>query len=231
MEAIDQAGNVSAPQTYTWLVDAVPPTVKLTTTPPAITNSSSATFAFSGNDNDTPPDQLIFEVSLDGSSFSPATSPVNYTEPCCGQPARSRLRAIDAVGNVSKPATFTWIIDQTAPTVMIGKTPGNPTNQTTATFTFTGTDNVTPNNLLVFDVSLDGGDFVASTSPRLVHRTCRWQPHVSGRINRSGRQCQHRCLLHVGSRYGSADRFDHGTARAADESDIGHICFFGHWIT
>ena len=164
VESIDQAGNVSAPAIFMWTVDAILPVVQLTQTPAQFTMSTSATFAFSGTDNRTPPAQLVFQTSLDGSAFAPATSPVSFTSLPLGFHTFS-VEAIDQVGNVSLPAIFTWTIDQTAPTVSITQKPANPTNKKTATFAFTGTDNVTPPAQLIFDVSLDGTSFTSATSP------------------------------------------------------------------
>ncbi len=164
VEAVDQAGNVSSVESYTWTVDAIPPTVQITQAPAAQTQSTSATFAFTGTDNRTSTANLVFQVSLDGSPFTAQTSPVIYTNLATGSHT-FQVVAIDEVGNTSTPATFTWIVDQTPPVAAITLMPPNPTNQTTATFTFTGTDNVTAANKLVFQVSLDGAAFSTTTSP------------------------------------------------------------------
>jgi hypothetical protein len=48
------------------------------------------------------------------------------------------VRAIDSEGNIDlTPADYSWIIDTTPPDTTITSYPQNPTNSTTATFTFT----------------------------------------------------------------------------------------------
>src|SRR4029077_14834806 len=79
VESIDEAGNISDPATFTWTVDAIPPTVQITQHPAPQTMSTSATFAFTGNDNRTLTSNLFFQVSLDGAAFATATSPDNFT--------------------------------------------------------------------------------------------------------------------------------------------------------
>jgi hypothetical protein len=48
---------------------------------------------------------------------------------------------VDGAGNKdATPASFTWVVDTTAPTVTIDTKPADPTQVTTADFTFTGHD-------------------------------------------------------------------------------------------
>src|SRR5262249_22632977 len=53
----------------TFIKDVTPPTVNITANPPAITNSTSATFQFAATDDFTPTNQIVFKVSLDGGAF------------------------------------------------------------------------------------------------------------------------------------------------------------------
>ena len=59
----------------TFIKDIVPPMVSITGHPPAITNSTTATFNFTATDDLTPLDQLVFEVSLDGGSVHGGNQP------------------------------------------------------------------------------------------------------------------------------------------------------------
>ena len=79
VEDRDQTGNVSAVASYTWTVDSTAPTLSVTSTPPAYSNSTTASFSFAGSDNLTATNNLTFKVSLDGSAFTAASSPVTYT--------------------------------------------------------------------------------------------------------------------------------------------------------
>ena len=58
------------------VIDTTPPTVSITEEPAPITNNTLATFAFTGSDNLTTAANLLFLVSLDGSTFGPAASPL-----------------------------------------------------------------------------------------------------------------------------------------------------------
>lgn len=164
VETQDQVGNVSTPASYTWTIDTTPPTVSFVQTPPAITGSTSPTFAFTGTDNLTPAANLAFLVSIDGGAFAAATTPVTYTG-LLGGSHTLNVESQDQAGNVSTPAAYTWTIDATPPTVSITQTPTAITRSTSATFAFTGADNMTPTANLVFLVSLDGSAFVTATSP------------------------------------------------------------------
>lgn len=158
VRAIDNAGNVDAtPASYTWVVDATSPDTTITSNPSNPTNSTSATFNFSGNDA-SGTGVASFECKLDGSSFAACTDPASYTGLSEGSHT-FEVRAIDNVGNVdATPASYTWAIDTTAPGVTITGNPTNPTNSTSATFTFTGDDG-TGSGVSGFECKLDSGSF------------------------------------------------------------------------
>ena len=160
----DQAGNLSAPLSYTWQIDLTPPQVQITQNPDPFAASTSATFGFIGNDLVTPTDLLEYQVSLNGSQFTIATSPLNYT----GLPEGSntfQVEAIDQAGNVSTPKSYTWIVDVTPPTATITSKPNTFTNVTSAIFGFSGSDNLSPVGTLAFMVNVDNAGFVSAISP------------------------------------------------------------------
>ncbi len=146
------------------VIDTTPPSVSIMQEPKTLTNSTLATFAFTGADNLTPTANLVFLVSLDGGAFAPATSPVNYSD-LASSGHTFKVESEDQAGNISPPAFCTWTIDTTPPSVSITEEPKALTNNTSATFAFTGADNLTPTASLVFLVSLDGGTFAPATSP------------------------------------------------------------------
>src|SRR5438067_2104592 len=70
------------------------------------------------------------------------------------------LKSFDNAQNVSAVVTFNWQIDLTAPTVMITSGPSGFINTSTATFQFSGS-----NDIVGFQCKLDRGNFSACTSP------------------------------------------------------------------
>lgn len=99
--------------------DNVAPETTIDSSPSNPSNSSSASFTFSGTDDTTAPGNLTFECDLDGNGFSSCTSPQNYTSLADGNHT-FQVRAIDEAGNVDPtPASFTWTIDTVAPTISV----------------------------------------------------------------------------------------------------------------
>jgi hypothetical protein len=135
--AEDNAGNVSPAETHTWMVDTIAPTVRITQAPAVLTNALTANFAFVGEDNGVAINN--FECSLDGASFTACTSPRSYS--VTDGSHTFRVRGKDAAGNMSNEAFHTWVVDSSAPTVIITLAPANPTKETSARFEFTVQDN------------------------------------------------------------------------------------------
>ncbi|GAB4195800.1 MAG: hypothetical protein OHK0022_12820 [Roseiflexaceae bacterium] len=151
--------------------DTTPPDTTITQQPSNPSAGTFATFAFTGTDNLTPPAGLTFECSLDGGAFSVCTSPTTYSGLSNGSHT-FLVQARDAAGNVDPtPASFTWTInttlpDTTPPDTTITLKPTSRVSSTSATFVFTGTDDVTAPQNLTFECSLDGGAFSTCTNPQ-----------------------------------------------------------------
>jgi hypothetical protein len=143
------------------VVDGTVPIVTITQKPSNPTNSTSASFAF------TSTEALPLECKLDAAAFAPCASPNAYTALAAG--AHTFLvRATDAAGNVGE-ASYGWTIDTTAPTVTIDTTapettlasgPEPVTTATSATFTFSASENGS------FECRLDGAPFALCGSPK-----------------------------------------------------------------
>ncbi|WP_143092689.1 Ig-like domain-containing protein [Arsenicibacter rosenii] len=124
--------------------DTTPPDTTLTSNPPNPTNSSSATFTFTGSDNVTAPGNLTYEVQLDGTGFSSGASPKTYTGLADG-PHTFQVRAVDEAGNPDPtPASYTWNIDTTPPPapVVIAPANGSKTNNNKPTVRGTAEANI-----------------------------------------------------------------------------------------
>lgn len=70
------------------------------------------------------------------------------------------------VAGSADPTCFAVVPPETTPPeTTITSSPPNPSKSQDATFTFTGSDNVTPAENLTFECSLDGGNFTPCTTP------------------------------------------------------------------
>jgi hypothetical protein len=151
----DTAGNIgrSAPVTFT--IDTTAPAAPAIGSHPADpTNATSASIAFSGDAG------ASFLCRLDGATFAACTSPKAYSALSEGTHS-FQVKARDQAGNESAVTSFTWTIDLTAPAApAIGSHPADPTNASSASFTFSGAAGAS------FLCRLDGATFAACTSPQ-----------------------------------------------------------------
>jgi hypothetical protein len=96
--------------------DTLPPDTIIISGPASLSDSSAATFVFTGTDDLSLPADLTFACSIDGGVWEPCTSPYIYANLAEGEHTIA-IRAIDLSGNVDPtPAIFTWIIDFDTPT-------------------------------------------------------------------------------------------------------------------
>ena len=110
--AIDSAGNADpTPASFAWEITApITPETTLLTTPPALTNQTTATFTFSSSDA-----AASFECQLDATPAVPCASPWTLSDLTEG-PHTFSVRAIDGEGDPDPtPANWSWTIDTTAP--------------------------------------------------------------------------------------------------------------------
>ena len=163
--AADAAGNTSPDSnTNSFTVDTIAPDTTITANPPAASNSTNASFSFTGSDG-SGSGVDSFECSLDGAPFGKCASPLNYTGLAEGSHTFA-VRAVDLAGLVDPtPATYTWKVDTTAPDTTITANPPAVSNVATASFSFTGSDG-SGSGVASFECSLDSGAFAACTSPQ-----------------------------------------------------------------
>jgi hypothetical protein len=143
--------------------DNTPPETTIDSGPEAETLSTSASIAFSADQEFS-----TFECSVDSGEWAACTSPKQLSGLALGN-HDLRVRAIDPAGNVDgSPAQHTWkvIPDTVAPETTLGSdAPASPTTSRSATFAFSGSDNVDSAAQLTFECSLDGGAFQSCGSP------------------------------------------------------------------
>ena len=156
VRATDVAGNVDgSPASFTFTVDTTPANTTITSSPPAASNSTSASFSFTASDAGPG-----FECRLDGAAFADCSSPQSYTG--LSETAHTfEVRAEDAAGNLdATPATDAWTVDETAPDTSFVSTPADPSATTTPTFGLGSTE--TPST---FECELDGGGWSSCSTP------------------------------------------------------------------
>ncbi len=158
VRARDQAGNVSAPASYTWTIDTSPPDTTITGGPAnSSTSGPTVSFTFSSEAGAT------FQCRMDSGSFGACTSPFTATGLTDGSHT-FHVRAIDTVGNIDPtPATRTWTVDATPPDTTILSGPTGAISVTSVTFTFSSTETGS-----TFQCRLNGGSFVSCTSPHII---------------------------------------------------------------
>ncbi len=164
IKGIEYALFDAAAGSYVATFDTTAPETSIDSSPPALTNAASASFAFSGTDAGGS-GIASFECRRDGAAFAPCTSPQAYAALADG--AHSfEVRAIDAAGNADQtPATFTWTIDTAAPNTTIDSSPPALTNAGSANFAFSGTD-AGGSGVASFECRRDGASFTPCTSPQ-----------------------------------------------------------------
>jgi VCBS repeat-containing protein len=90
------------------MFDLVPPDTEITATPPALTNSTTASFSFSSDDP-----EAGFLCKLDEGAFAPCTSPHEYTGLGSGEHTFT-VQALDLFEIADpEPSSYTWEIDLT----------------------------------------------------------------------------------------------------------------------
>ena len=125
--------------------DLTPPAVTLTTVPPILSNSASASFSFISS---KPASR--FQCALDAEAAQACTSPRPQAGLSDG-PHTFTVHAVDAAGNAAlAPATHHWTIDTVAPDTALLTAPPALTSATTAAFTFSASEPST------FRCALDG---------------------------------------------------------------------------
>jgi streptogramin lyase len=105
VKAIDPAGNVSSPTSYSWVIDTTPPTISITSGPSGYVQSTNANFAFDSGDP-----SATFQCKLDGGSYAVCASPTGYSSLSPGQHT-FYVFAVDNLGNQSSPAHRSWTVD------------------------------------------------------------------------------------------------------------------------
>ena len=165
VRAIDKAGNADAtPAKYEWTIDTTAPTTTIDSSPPALSASASAEFAFSAEDG-AGSGVASIECRRDGGAWEVCTSPKTYASLADGAHG-FEVKAIDQAGNAdASPADFNWTIDTTAPTTSIDSNPSLLSPSAAAEFAFSGNDG-SGSGVASFECRRDGEPWASCASPK-----------------------------------------------------------------
>ena len=130
--------------------DTTAPDTSITGSPLAVTNLGTANFTFNSTESGS-----TFACKLDAGAFAACTSPKGYTNLVSGSHT-FQVQATDPGGNTDPtPASFSWTIDLTSPATSITGGPTGTITVRSASFDWTGTDNVTTTPNLVYAYRLN----------------------------------------------------------------------------
>jgi large repetitive protein len=132
VKAVDVLGHESTVTSFVWTIDLTPPAApSIDSHPPNPTDSSTATFVFSGEPG------ASFKCRIDGAAFGSCTSPTTYTGLADGTQSFD-VKARDTAGNESSAASYSWLINAPPVVTLIQPAHGSSTNDATPLFTGTG---------------------------------------------------------------------------------------------
>jgi hypothetical protein len=156
-QAKDAPGLPSA-WTSSWIfvMDTVPPSTSITSSPPAQSNAASGSFSFSANEPVTG-----FQCRIDGGAFGACSSPYAYGPLSDGAHTFGVKATADLAGNPGTTTSYGWAIDTVPPNTSITSNPAALSNDPNPTFGLSATE---PGSS--FECSLDGGAFVSCPNPK-----------------------------------------------------------------
>jgi hypothetical protein len=136
--------------------DTTPPQSEVLSGPPDPSNGSTATFEFSSSEGSS-----SFKCQLDSEAPFPCTSPATYSGLADGSHT-FEVAATDPAGNTDPtPASWSWVVDTSAPETGITGGPSSLSNQTSATFSLSSNEGGS-----AFECRLNGSPYVSCSSPK-----------------------------------------------------------------
>jgi hypothetical protein len=167
VRGVNASGPDPTPASYTWTVDTVAPTASITSHPVDPSPGKTAAFRYSSNEGGS---KFECRLAPPEAGFSPCNiQPKTYTGLADGS-YEFEVRAVDAAGNAQATATaFSWTVDNsladtTPPDTSIATKPSDPSDSSTATFTYGSSE---PES--TFQCKLDGASFTACPSAGIAY--------------------------------------------------------------
>jgi hypothetical protein len=182
VRAVDSKGNLSSATSYTWTIDTTPPTVSsINRANASPTNAASVSWTVTFSESVTGVATTNFSLTASGFSSTPTitglsgsgatytiTASTDGSTPTGSASLQLNLTSAgtvkDLAGNGLSGVPFsgqTYAVDKTAPPApTITSGPPNPSNQTTATFSFSDSESG-----VSFLCKLDSGSYSACSNP------------------------------------------------------------------
>ncbi len=139
---INAAGQSFDQQTYTYSGVTSAPATVIDTPPPTLTNATTASIAFHATGGVS-----SFNCKLDSGTAAACTSPVTYSGLSAGS------HTVTVTGTGATPATATWTVDTTPPTVPSGLS-ANAASSTLVNLSWTGSTDA--NGVTGYDIYRNG---------------------------------------------------------------------------
>ena len=113
-------GRTGPTTAYAWTVDTIAPETTIGSGPGSASTSTSATFTFTSSEAGS-----TFACRIDVGGLTSCSSPQTYANLTSGAHT-FHVQAVDAAGNADPtPATYTWQVTATGPTIVDRTPPGN----------------------------------------------------------------------------------------------------------
>lgn len=130
-------------------------------------DTNEVTFAWTGIDDSTSVQNLLFSYSLDSTTFNPFSYDTSHAFTGLAEGWHTfMVRAMDESQNIDPtPATRRFAVDMTSPNIQItsGPSEGEWVASSTVTFAWTGSDNLTDVANLLFSYKIDDDTFSTFT--------------------------------------------------------------------
>lgn len=161
VRAKTSTGVTSAALTSSWVIDAEPPTKPvITTSTLALSNAEQVVFSFLASDAASSVQK--YQCQLDSAAFADCSSPKSYSAVSDGS-HKFGVRAVDAAGNISAVAEFSWVTDRSID-LSFTAFPLAVSNDTATSFAFTVTES--GSGVVSLKCQLDSGSNADCTSPK-----------------------------------------------------------------
>ncbi len=164
VKAKDFAGNIdSTPAQHTFTIDTTPPETTILTFPAPTINYTTVTFTWTGTDNYTPTNSLLYSYILQGYSttWTPWTNSTTHTYTYLpNKDYTFKVKTLDQAGNSDPtPDEINFVvnvIDVSSPETIIISGPGGIIVQDELTYEWEGIDDISPPYMLVYSYILEG---------------------------------------------------------------------------